>query len=393
MPSMYDSEFGYFFGYTHNVGVDAPQRFGNKPFFDWSFGDSEIRYTWKTLTIGFGTQTIWLGPSYLYPILHSNNAPPYPKLDIGLRKQRIVFPFFNKYIGDVEARLWTGRLTESNYFDNDPANNYTMINGFAFAYSPSFLPGLTIFFNWVNLLPWKWENLKYILPIDTSNKIEDDMKSSIGFSWLFPQVGVEVFADLGVDDYVAGGRLAGFIRRPNHTTVFNLGLKKTLTLNQEKNIYGEFLTEFNFMEKTLDFFSDEPYSFYCHHLLVHGYTNEGQWLGNAASPMGNSQNFRFTVYYPKGNSSLTFSRHNSNNHYIYYMEYITKSDIYKNAYWANINIDISSVYYFTKYFQFMGGFTYNIVKNPNYVRYVNDRPSDDTFISNISFQTRIKMIL
>ncbi len=80
MPSAYESEYGYFWGYAHNIGADAPQRFGDKPFFDWDLGDSEIRYTWKTLTVGFGTQAIWLGPSYLNSMLHSNNAPAYPKL-------------------------------------------------------------------------------------------------------------------------------------------------------------------------------------------------------------------------------------------------------------------------------------------------------------------------
>ncbi|MDR3167795.1 MAG: hypothetical protein LBT93_07615, partial [Treponema sp.] len=52
MPSNYDSEYGYFWGYAHNIGADAPQRFGDKPFFTFDWGDSEIRYSWKTLTIG-----------------------------------------------------------------------------------------------------------------------------------------------------------------------------------------------------------------------------------------------------------------------------------------------------------------------------------------------------
>ena len=42
MQSAYDSEYGYFWGYSKNVGVDAPQRFGNKPFFTYDWGDTEI---------------------------------------------------------------------------------------------------------------------------------------------------------------------------------------------------------------------------------------------------------------------------------------------------------------------------------------------------------------
>ncbi|MDE5613408.1 MAG: hypothetical protein K2I74_02020, partial [Treponemataceae bacterium] len=69
------------YGYYGVTSIDAPQRFGDKPFFTFDWGDTEVRYSWHTLTIGFGTQTIWLGPAQLNPIIHSNNAPSYPKFD------------------------------------------------------------------------------------------------------------------------------------------------------------------------------------------------------------------------------------------------------------------------------------------------------------------------
>ncbi|NLK61062.1 MAG: capsule assembly Wzi family protein, partial [Treponema sp.] len=68
-------------GYPGVTYIDAPQRFGDDAVYDWSWGDSEIRYSWKTLTVGFGTQSIWLGPARINPLIHSNNAPPYPKFD------------------------------------------------------------------------------------------------------------------------------------------------------------------------------------------------------------------------------------------------------------------------------------------------------------------------
>ena len=334
-----------------------------------------------------------MGPSYLYPILHSNNAPAYPKFDIGLRRQKVTLPWLGWHIGDVEARLWTGQLSESNYFDNNDSNNYTMINGFSFAYAPSFIKGLTLFFNWVDLLPWEWKNLKYILPIDTSNTIEDDMKASLGFSWAFPQVGFEVYGELGVDDYVAGGRLIGFFRRPNHTTVFNLGLKKAVSISPSRNIYGELLVEFNYMERTPDYYKP-TYSFYSHYLIVQGYTNKGQWLGNAVSPIGNAQNFKFTLYYQKGSSSIMVSRNNPNNHYIYDMRYNNPGvNIYNNAYLSNINVDLGTEYFFTTYFLLAGGISYNLITNPNYQRINNEHPSADTFKHNFSFQLMLKFFL
>lgn len=386
LPSWYENEYGYFWGYgdqySNNGGMDAPQRFGNKPFFDWDFGDSEIRYTWKTLTVGFGTQAIWLGPSYINPILHSNNAPSYPKFDIGLRRQKVTIPWIDWYAGDIEIRYWLGRLTESDYFDTDDSNNYTMYHGISAAYAPSFLPGFTLFFNRVCLVPWDLRNLKYIIKV--INEIEDQ-KASVGMSWIFPQVSFEVFGELAIDDW------SSFTKHPFHTTVFNVGFKKNLNIKPSQNIYGELLFELNYMERTPDF--TRPFSFYGHHQIVQGYTNKGQWLGNAVSPVGNAQSLKFTLYYPKGNTSVMISRNNPNNHFIYDIETDSRSEVYHNAYWTNVNFDINSVYYLNGYFMFFGGLSYNRIIDRNYkIEYLAD-PPEDIVTHNFSFQLGVKILL
>ena len=63
------NEYGYFYG-----KIDAPQRFGDDSIFAFDWGDSEIRYTWRAITVGFGTEYLWLGPSYMNAVLHSNHA-------------------------------------------------------------------------------------------------------------------------------------------------------------------------------------------------------------------------------------------------------------------------------------------------------------------------------
>ena len=146
-PTVYNgkaSQYGYY-GITN---IDAPQRFGDKPFFVYDWGDSEVRWTWHSFTVGFGTQAIWLGPAKLNPILHSNNAPSYPKVDIGLRRQPVVLPWLGWYLGDVEFRGWWGKLSESDYFDNDDSNNYNLISGLSFAWAlPGIFDGLSIGIN------------------------------------------------------------------------------------------------------------------------------------------------------------------------------------------------------------------------------------------------------
>ena len=382
IASNYDSEYGYFWGYAHNIGVDAPQRFGDKAFFDWDLGDSEIRYTWKTLTIGFGTQAIWLGPAYLNPILHSNNAPAYPKFDIGLRRQRVTLPLLGWYLGDVEARFWLGQLSESDYFDNDNSNNHTMIHGLAFAYAPSFLPGLTLFANRICLVPWEFENLKYIFP--SSDNVIEDQKASFGFSWMFPKVGFEVYGEIGIDDYVIDG-FVGYARHPFHTTVYTAGLKKALQIIPEKAIKGEIIFEFNWMQMTQTFYYKghlAKYSFYMHHQLIHGYTNKGQWLGNGSSPIGNSQILKFILYYPKGNSQIILARNNPD------INYVITHGGHDNNYWANFIVGIQSAYFIRPSLLLSGGLLYDFIIN----QYNRREPvsNDNMLVHNFSLQFAIK---
>jgi hypothetical protein len=373
--------YGYFWGV-----VDAPQRFGDDPFFTFDWGDSEIRYTWKNLTLGFGTQAVWLGPAQLNPILHSNNAPSYPKFDFGLRRQPVTIPGTGWYIGDVEVRAWVGRLSESDYFDNDPDNDHTMFHGLAASYAPSFLPGLTLFVNRSCLVPWAWENLKFLLPYG-ANTIEDQ-KASFGASWIFPQAGLEIYGELGIDDYVGGGFPMGYIRYPFHTMLYTAGLKKTVTLAQEKALFGMIIFEWNSMEMSQDFYYMWGYSPYFHGLIKQGYTNRGQWLGAGSGGGGNSQYFELRLYYPQGSSSVFIHRNNPDNNF-FYKDFVNSkaSEMTIDYFWswkANLAVGLKSKYYLKGNIGLEGLLVYNLILNPLY--YVNKKnPGGDDMMHNFSF--------
>lgn len=399
MPSAYESQYGYFWGYTTNSGADAPQRFGDQSFIVFDWGDTEIRYSWKNLTAGFGTQAVWLGPAQLNPVLHSNNAPTYPKLDIGLRRQPVTIPWINWYLGDIETRLWVGKLSESDYFDRDSSNDHTMFHGFAFAYAPSFLPGLTLFVNRVCLVAWDWKNLKYMVPSD-DNTVEDQ-KASFGASWLFPQAGLEVYGELGIDDFVPGGtkgEFGGYIRYPFHTMVYTVGLKKTIPVVPARRVHGELLFEWNWMEMSQDFQFQWPYSFYFHHNAIHGYTNRGQWLGAGSGGAGNSQYLAFRLYYPRGSSTLFFHRNNPDNNFLY------SKAVYESAaggamekqffksWKANFTGGIETDYFITSMVNLSGGFAYNYIVNPYYYYYKNNFWIDE-IMHNFSMRFAVRLVL
>jgi hypothetical protein len=298
----------------------------------------------------------------------------------------------------MEARLWIGRLSESDYFDSDPSNDYTMFHGFAFAYTPSFLPGLVLFLNWVDHMPWEWKNLRYFLPFDTSNNLEDDMKASFGFSWLFPQVGFEIYGELGIDDHIPDGFPQGYVRYPFHTMMYTVGLKKVIPVIPTRNIYAELFFEWNSMEMSQDFQFQWPYSPYFHHQTIHGYTNKGQWLGEGSGWGGNSQYLGFKLFYPKGTSSLFVHRNNPDNNFLYSKAVNDSAmggemqDKYFKSWKANLAIGIDTNYFLTNVLSLGGGLIYNLIINPYYYLNKTNYWADD-FIHNVSINFLLKVHL
>ena len=311
----YTNKYAYIWGYGNNSGADAPQRFGDSSFWTFDWGDTEIRYSWKKLTAGFGTQAIWLGPAFLNPLLHSNNAATYPKFDIGLRKTEIHLPHISWNIGYIEGRIWTGYLTESDYFDNDSSNDHNLIHGLTCSYSPSFIPGLTLGLNRTCLVKASRENLKYIIPAIKNTHVGEqgageDQKMSITIDWLFPKVGFEVYGEVGLDD---GTPFSNYLRSATHM----VGVKKTLAFSRKHNILGEIIFEWSNTEMTQDFQFQWPYNFGFHYQITQGYTNKGQWLGSGMGYGGESRLIGFKLYHNFGYVYLFHEFANIDSNYIY----------------------------------------------------------------------------
>lgn len=298
----YTNKYAYTWGYGNNIGVDAPQRFGDSSFWTFDWGDTELRYSWKKLTAGFGTQAIWLGPAFLNPMLGSNNAGTYPKFDIGLRKTKVYMPYTDWYLGEMEGRAWLGYLTESDYFDNDSTNNHRQLTGFSVAYSPSILPELTLSINKISLARWDEKSAKYLNPLYDSNEVEDQ-KVSFGADLLFPTVGFEVYGELGIDDSNARG-----FANPFHTAIYTVGAKKELSFFrrfQKFNIRPEIIFEWSNFEMSQDFQLQWNYmGYYSHSLIAQGYTQRGQILGAGSGYFGNSQYIALRTYFSKGSLTL-----------------------------------------------------------------------------------------
>lgn len=389
MKSNCDSGYGYFWGYAKNVGVDAPQRFGDRPFWNFDWGDSEIRYSWHTFTVGFGTQSPWIGPAWLNPMLGSNNAASYPKFDIGLRKTKVTIPGLGWYLGDIEARIWTGYLSESNYFDNSPDNDHNQISGFSVACSPSFMPGFTLGATKICLSKWGENFWKYLNPFYSDNDVYgvgEDQKMSMFFDWICPKVGFELYGEIGIDDYLQGGAFLGTVRYPFDTLIWTAGLKKTFVLSAEKSVYGEFIAEASVMDLPRNKGKQCYYAFNFHHQITQGFTNKGQYLGSMYGNGGNSQILMMKVYYPKGISSVLIGRNNPDNTYS-----CNTLNNHNETYKANFILALDSTYFLTKNFSVGGGIVYDLIINSKYWKTDDEgkiRGTDD--INNFQFSVELK---
>lgn len=364
MPGVYGSEYSYYW----KGSIDLVQRYGDSSFWNVDWGDTEARWTWRTLTFGAGFQSPWVGPAWLNPMLGSNNAGTYPKIDAGLRKTKIYMPWTHWYLGEIEGRVWLGYLTESDYFDNDNTNDHRQLTGFAVAYSPSFFPELTLSVNKISLARWDEKSAKYLNPFYSDNDNEDQ-KCSFGADLLFPTVGFEVYGELGFDDYNGnsfGQDNGNGFANVFHSAIYTVGAKKELSalrkiefLNRHK-IRTEIIFEWNNFEMSQDFQLQWHYmGFYSHGSITQGYTQKGQILGAGSGYFGNSQYLALRTYFPKGDISIFLHYNRPDTNYLNNFGLDTKisdwnEEFNQHPQWGQYKsirtYGISGEFFVTKYF-------------------------------------------
>ena len=391
---LYKNKAGLY-GYYGVRFIDAPQRFGDKSFFTFDWGDSEIRYSWKTLTIGFGTQSIWLGPAQINPIIHSNNAPTYPKIDVGLRKTEINIPWWDLYLGDLEFRCWAGKLSESDYFDIDESNNNNLISAFSINWAlPWIFEGLTIGINrtmlskWNKISPYTLFGIYIPWMSYIAGEDESDQRASITLDYLIPNAGFEIYFEWARNDF--SPNINYIIRYPFHTQALSLGMKKQFELSS--NLQLQILFELTHLECSQDYDRLIAWysSFYSHHKITQGYTNKGQWLGAGIGTGGNSQYLGIRLLYQKGFIEFFIQRRNPDLDYTMYIDSRKNppnTGFAERSIRAILDMRLQLMYFSKTNFNYNIGIIFEDEHNPlNY----NENPTISKHRYNISIQVGLK---
>lgn len=374
------------YGYYSVNSIDAPQRFGDSAFFKFDWGDTEARWSWNTFTLGFGTQAIWLGSAQLNPIIHSNNAAAYPKLDIGLRKTPIYFPHFGWHLGDIELRGWWGMLTESDYFDNDDSNDNNLISGLSAAYRFPFT-NLSLGVNRTMLSKWNdigsYSLFHIFLPFDNSGGSDNsDQRFSVTSDWLFTKIGLEIYLEWGRNDYSPS--LNYIIRYPFHTQGWTVGMRKSFTFTEK--LKGEILLELTNLESSRDYELLWGTTFYAHHIITQGYTNKGQWLGAGMGTGGNSQYLGAKLCTKKSSYLLFMQRENTSLDYTWFVQ--DKEKDRERSISANLSAGVRCTHFMFDNLMITSSFVYIGMFNP-----LNDHDAEENYWNNFHIELGLKYTL
>ncbi|MBI9102596.1 MAG: hypothetical protein JEY99_09285 [Spirochaetales bacterium] len=364
LAAVTDSEYGYFF----SANIDYPQRMGDESLYEWGLGQTDIRFNWWNFTLALSNENILWGPSLVNSLMISDNAAGFPHIEFGLKKTETA-------AGDVELISFRGRVEESDYYDEDPDNNYTFMSGITGGYSPVFLPGFTfglkwtLMTDWDNFLDsWQLQAFGYDYTNDYFGGDEMDMKGSLTMNWIMPEAGFEWYFEFFREDYSPS--LRSILLAPGHSAGYTLGGQKAFPIDDER---GWSLTaEWNELIQSRDYEIDLGSGgiYYSHGYVKHGYTNLGQMLGAGIGPGSDSEILRFDYYDTWGKYGIYFQRICWNKMYLYRNPVLLDRETGESGYNqlnTELNLGFDGLWMINKTFHLSGEMILSYNLNRNYI--------------------------
>ena len=284
--------------------IDLPQRFGPKHYWTLSPGQSEVRASFRGAAVSLGTRSLWWGSSLRNAIVMSNNAPGFPHLSVGTDGGVGIG------IGQLEVQWIWGDLDDSGWFRPD-FDRDRYVTGVVFAYSPSFIEGLTlgatrVFYALVPeggvpfgdyfLIFQGVRKEQFASDENPGGNDEYDQLFSLLGRWVIADGGFEVYAEWARNDHAWDFRDLSL--EPEHTQAYTLGLLKTWEIGLERLL--AFNAELTGLQGAPTRALRATPTYYAHHRVLQGYTHEGQVIGAGVGPGGDSQFLGLDLYTPRG---------------------------------------------------------------------------------------------
>ncbi len=308
---------GYVFPWyaTGPYSIDLPMRFGNKPIHRLDAGQSTATVSLRGVGVGVSNENQWWGPGIRNALILSNNAPGFPHVFV-----RTDSPV-KTWVGDIEARLLVGGLTESHYFDTTSTNNLRSISAAAITFRPKAAKNLVLgAYRSVYATSKGWDRVagKFLdvfsnvgrpnnrpLADSTLRPGGKDQVFSLSARWVFPDDGFEAYTEWARLELPYS--LRDLLVAPNNSQGYTLGIQWA---RQAINEHGRvrLQAELTSVEQSATWRDRPQGSFYASRVAIQGYTQMGQPLAAGIGPGASGQWAAADYIEPNWSVGLTAGR-------------------------------------------------------------------------------------
>ena len=259
-------------------------------------GQSSLRMDFGPISIGGGSNNLWLGPGHYSSLLMSNNAEGFGHVEL-ITNRPLRTP-----IGNFELMLMGASLTQdaSQGFENNFLKRREIINRVRYLnilnlnYTPIFLKNLYLGINRVfqTFNPNSLKNIRqdYFLVLNNlfrnnynDDKIKVDQILSVYSKFIFPKNNAEIYFEYGLND--GSSNLRELLTDLSHASASIFGIRKIQNVSSTHLI--TITAEATRMSQTPSYLLRNAGNWYEHSQIQAGYTNQNQILG-AGSGFGNN---------------------------------------------------------------------------------------------------------
>jgi hypothetical protein len=296
--------------------IDLPQRFGDRTYTQFDFGQSSVRLDLPLLALGVSTANQFFGPAYEHPIILGNNAAGFPHVFLGSSEPIRIWP-----IGAIHGRLFWGKLAESEFSSLADSGYSRLGSGITGVFQPQGIPGLEIgltrFFH-VLQRNFKLSRTEILRPFGAIFSLArgrqtgtpagdepDNQLSSVFARFVLPNSGLEVYGEFGRED--RNFDLREFFYFLDHESAYLLGLHKVWKRDGTERMRS-FRAEVLNSRVTHLALSSHQSPWYIHGRVPEGHTNRGQALGSAAGYGGGASMLALEQYDRRGYWRLEWQR-------------------------------------------------------------------------------------
>jgi hypothetical protein len=286
--------------------IDLPEKFGNSAYSRLFWGQSCIRISALSFSLGLSSESIWWGPGNRNSMMMSNAAPGFEHLTFNTTKP------VKTFMGSFEGQLICGNLENSGILPPDTSRTFKgkklylpkrdaqrYINGIILTWQPKWTPGLFLGLT-RTFIAYKRDMGKRFsdyLPVITpftkkanygegDSPYANDQRLSLFGRWFLPEEHAEIYGEIYREDHAFDLRDA-FIQT-YHSLTYQFGLKKIVPFSPENKQFLQVNFELTHLALTTTNPERPEYSIYLHNAgIPQGYTHMGQMLGAAIGPGSN----------------------------------------------------------------------------------------------------------